>query len=200
MKLYYFPYAPNPTKVRTYIAEKGIEIEQVLVNISEDEQKSEIHLQRNPTGTLPVLELDNGDYLSESLTIIEYLEEIYPSPNMIGSDPLTRATIREVERQVEHEILLRVIRIIHTTNSPLGFPANPAVAENEMNHLPDALKRIDKLIDDQTFVMGSHVTIVDCTLFSALFFAELCELDISKEYLNLHRWYEDFKQRPSAQP
>jgi len=200
MKLYYFPYAPNPTKVRTYIAEKGIDIEQVLVNISEDEQKSDTHLQRNPTGTLPVLELDNGDYLSESLTIIEYLEEIYPSPNMIGSSPLERAYIREVERQVEHEILLRVIRIVHATNSPLGFPANPAVAENEINHLPDALKRINALIKDQTFVMGSQVTIVDCTLFSALFFAELCGLDISKEYENLQRWYENFKQRPSAQP
>jgi glutathione S-transferase len=200
MKLYYFPYAPNPTKVRTYIAEKGIEIEQILVNIRTDEQKSETHLQRNPTGTLPVLELDNGDYLTESLTIIEYLEELYPNPNMIGSNPLERANVREVERQVEHEILLRVIRIVHATNSPLGFPANPAVAETELNHLPDALKRINKLIGDQVFVMGSKVSIVDCTLFSALFFAELCELDIGKEYSNLQRWYEDFKQRPSAQP
>jgi glutathione S-transferase len=200
MKLYYFPYAPNPTKVRAYIAEKGIEIEQILVNIRTDEQKSETHLQRNPTGTLPVLELDNGDYLTESLTIIEYLEELYPNPNMIGSNPLERANVREVERQVEHEILLRVIRIVHATNSPLGFPANPAVAETELNHLPDALKRINKLIGDQVFVMGSKVSIVDCTLFSALFFAELCELDISKEYSNLQRWYEDFKQRPSAQP
>lgn len=200
MKLYYFPYAPNPTKVRTYIAEKGIEIEQVLVNIRADEQKSESHLLRNPTGTLPVLEMDDGAYLTESLTIIEYLEELYPNPNMIGSNPLERANVREVERQVEHEILLRVIRIIHATNSPLGFPANPAVAETELNHLPDALKRINKLIGEQNFVMGSKVTIVDCTLFSALFFAELCELDISKEYPNLQRWYEDFKQRPSAQP
>lgn len=200
MKLYYFPYAPNPTKVRTYIAEKGIEIEQVLVNIRKDEQKSEAHLERNPTGTLPVLELDDGTFLTESLTIVEYLEELYPEPNMIGATPIERANVREAERQIEHELLLRVIRIVHTTNSPLGFPANPAIAENELNHLPDALIRVDKLIGDNPFVMGQNPTIVDCTLFSALFFAELCELNISTEYKNLARWYDAFKQRPSAQP
>ena len=85
MKLYYFPVAPNPTRVRIYLAEKGTEVEQVLVDLRKGEQSSRSeHLERNPFGNLPVLELDDGRFLTESLAIMELFEELYPDPPMLG--------------------------------------------------------------------------------------------------------------------
>ena len=131
LKLYTFPIAPNPTKVRVYLAEKGIEIEQVTVNLPKGEQRSAEHRARNPLGKLPVLELDDGSFLTESLAIIEYLEELHPEPPMLGRTPLERARARELERLADLGVLLRVARIVHATRSPLGLPPNPAVAEEE---------------------------------------------------------------------
>ena len=131
MKLYQFPPAPNPARVLFYLNEKGLDIERVLVDFTQGEQRSPEHLARNPTGTLPVLELDDGTFLTESVAIIEYLEECFPAPVMIGRSPLERARVRAFERFIEMNVLLRVIRIVHATNSPLGLPANPALAESE---------------------------------------------------------------------
>lgn len=198
MKLYYFPVAPNPTKVRTYMREKGIEIEEVKVDFGKGEQKSPEHLARNPLGTLPVLELDEGQCITESLPIMEYLEELYPEPVMIGADPVSRMHIRAYERQVETTVLNRIGRLVHATNSPLGWPPNPAVAEPEQHALPGALELIDQRIGNNPFAAGNTPTIVDCTLFAALYFGEHFDITIPDNCTNIARWYTDFKQRPST--
>ena len=97
MKLFFFPVAPNPTKVRLYLAEKraagcDIELEEVFVNLPAGEQKSPAFLARNPFGVLPVLELDDGENLIESLTIIEYFEDLHPTPSLYGSDAESRGS------------------------------------------------------------------------------------------------------------
>jgi glutathione S-transferase len=199
MKLYYFPVAPNPTRVRTYIREKGIELEEFAVNLREGEQNSPEHLARNPRAALPVLEMDNGDYITESLPIIEYLEELYPEPAMIGATPETRAKTREMERLAETNILNTMGRLVHTTNSPLGLPANPAVAAMEQEKLPAAFQLFDERLQGRTFLMGDGVTIADCTLFAGLFFGEFFGVDVPEEYARLREWYTGFKQRPSTQ-
>ena len=91
MKLYVFPVAPNPTRVRLYLAEKSsggaeFDIQEVMVNLPEKQQQSREHLKRNPLAKLPVLEIEDGVYLTESLAIIEYLEELVPDPPMIVSE------------------------------------------------------------------------------------------------------------------
>ena len=85
MKLYDFPFAPNPRRLRVYLAETGIEIPRVTVDLRAGEQRAAEFLAKNPHGSLPVLELDDGTLLSESEAIIEYLEELNPEPAMIGS-------------------------------------------------------------------------------------------------------------------
>ncbi len=100
MKLYVFPVAPNPTRVRLYLAEKAaagaeIDVREVMVNLREGEQKLPEHLERNPLGKLPVLEFEDGSFLTESLAIIEYFEESHPEPPMIGSSIRERARVRE---------------------------------------------------------------------------------------------------------
>ena len=198
MKLYYFPIAPNPTKVRIYLAEKGIEIEQVLVNLVEGEQRSPEHLTRNPFGSLPVLELDDGSHLTESLAIIELFEELYPDPPMIGTDPFERARVRRLERIADLGVLIPVGRIIHATRSPLGLPPVPEIAEAARRELPKALEILDAAIGDLPFLGGGHPTIADCTLFAALGFARFGKVEIDRAHHNLARWSADFGQRPSA--
>jgi glutathione S-transferase len=198
LKLYHFPIAPNPTKVRIYLAEKGIEIEQVVVNLVKGEQKSPEHLARNPFGSLPVLELDDGTHLTESLPIIELFEELYPDPPMIGTDPFERARVRRLERIADLGVLLPVARIIHATRSPLGLPPVPEIAEAARRGLPKALEVLDAAIGDRPFLAGEHPTIADCTLFAALGFARFGEVAIDPAYRNLGRWSADFGERPSA--
>jgi glutathione S-transferase len=199
MKLFHFPGAPNPTRVLVFVREKSIDIDTELVDLREGEQNSAEHLARNPRGSLPVLQLDNGEYLTESLPIMEYLEELYPDPAMIGSDPLARARIREFERQVEVGILNPLARIVHATNSPLGLPARPEVAAAETQRLLTAAPRIDARIGDLPFATGYSPTIVDCTLFAGLLFGEFFGAVIPEECTNIHRWYNEFRKRPSAQ-
>src|SRR4029077_18883577 len=91
MKIYDFVGAPNPKKLRLYLAEKGITISTEPVNIVTGENRTPEFLKRNPLGGLPVLELDDGSYLTESLAIMEYFEELHPNPPMIGGTPLERA-------------------------------------------------------------------------------------------------------------
>ena len=198
MRLYYFPIAPNPTKVRIYLAEKGIEVEQVLVNLVEGEQRSPEHLARNPFGNLPVLELDDGSHLTESLAIIELFEELYPDPPMIGTDPFERARVRRLERIADLGVLIPVGRIIHATRSPLGLPPVPEIAEAARQSLPKALEILDAAIGDLPFLAGERPTIADCTLFAALGFARFGEVEIDPAYRKLTRWSADFGNRPSA--
>lgn len=199
MKLYCFPVAPNPTKVMVYVREKGIDLEEVQLNLAKGEQKSPEHLARNPRGALPVLELDSGECIAESLPIMEFLEELHPQPTMIGSDPMERLRTRALERQVDMTILGPMGRLVHATNSPLGLPPVPEIAANILEDLPAAMALVDSQLQDREFLAGPQVTIADCTLFAALFFGEFFGVNETAGYSELERWYQNFKQRPSAQ-
>ncbi len=198
MKFYYFPVAPNPTKVRTFIREKGIEVEEIQVNLGQGEHRSAEHLARNPRGALPVLELDSGEFICESLPMMEYLEELFPLPVMIGHDPLSRLHTREYERMVEKTLLEPITRIVHATNSPLGLPVRPEISGPEREKLPAALERIEQRIGNHPFAAGDEPTVVDCTLFAGLYFGEFFGVGLPEQYPNLRRWYLNFKTRPST--
>ena len=199
MKLYYFPVAPNPTKVLVYLKEKNIDIDLQLVDLLQGEQRSAEHQARNPRRALPVLELDSGECLTESLPIIEYLEELYPEPVMIGATPLERVRTRVFERQVELGIMNPLARYVHATNSPLGLPSKPEVAAAEWDRLQAALPRVDERIGDSPFAAGDAPSIVDCTLYAALLFGETFGATIPEEWSNIQRWKKAFSERPGAQ-
>ncbi len=205
MKLYIFPIAPNPTKVRLYLSEKAaggaaIDLPQIPVDLRQGEQRQPEHLARNPFGKLPVLEFDDGSHLIESLAIIEYLEECYPDPPMIGRTPLERARVRELERMADLGVLLQVGRIIHATNSPLGLPPNPGVAKSARATLPDALRVLDdRMADGRLFVAGAAPSIADCTLAAAFQFARFGGVEIDAGYTHLMRWDAAYRGRPAAQ-
>jgi glutathione S-transferase len=205
VKLYMFPVAPNPTKVRLYLAEKAaagneLDVTQVPVNLREGQQRNPEHLTRNPMGKLPVLELDDGSVLIESLAIIEYLEELSPEPPLIGRDPAERARVRAVERVAELGVLYSVARIVHATNSPLGLPPNPAAAAYVRETLlPGPLAHLDAVLSDgRPFVAGDAPTVADCTLAAALQFARFGKMEILEGHEHMARWDRAFRERPSA--
>ena len=201
MKIYDFVGAPNPKKLRVYLAEKGINIPCQSVNIVTGENRTAEFLKTNPLGGLPVLELDDGNHLTESLAIIEYLEELHPKPPMLGTTPLERARVRELERICELGVLSSVGQIFQNTHPFMAgrFKQSPDAAENARNRLAGNLKVLDAKIDRGPFVAGSRPSIADCTLFAALEFAEFAQVPLDPAFRNVTRWYAGFKERPSAQ-
>jgi glutathione S-transferase len=203
MKLYFFPVAPNPTRLRLYLAEKAhggcnIDLELVQVHLPKGEQNSPEHRARNPLGRVPVLELDDGSFLCESLAIIEYFEELHPEPPMIGRDPLERARVRELERIAELGVLHPIARIVHATNSPLGLPPEPEIAEHFRGPLSAGLALLDARIGDAPFVAGEEPSIADCTLAAALQFGRFRGVAVDEAFANVARWEAGYRARDSA--
>ena len=204
MELYVTPVAPNPTRVRLYVAEKNaagaeIGVTEIRINLVKSEQNAAEHLARNPFGRVPVLALPDGSYLGESLAIMEYLEECYPAPPMIGREPPERARTRELERTAELGVLQPVARIVHATNSPLGMDANPQIAAFFRPALDTALGVLDDTVaDGRAFVAGDMCSIADCTLQAAFQFARFAGLDCYSSFAHLCRWDANYRARPAA--
>ncbi|MCU0667878.1 MAG: glutathione S-transferase family protein [Myxococcota bacterium] len=199
MKLYDFHYAPNPRKVRVYLAEKGLSIPLVPVNLMQGEQNAPAFLAKNPMGGLPVLELDDGTCLRESLAIIEYLEELHPAPPMIGTTPLERAQVRAIERTADLGLVGGVARVFHNTLSVLpGREPNPEMAAIARRDLERPSRHLASLLGDgRAFLAGDRVTIADCTAFAAIEFARTGNLAIAWPDA-LAAWFDRFRERPSA--
>lgn len=201
MKLYVAPVAPNPTKVRLYLAEKReagtpIPVEEVPVNLRKGEQKSPEHRARHPLGKVPVLELDDGSMLCESLAIIEYLEELHPDPPLLGRDALERARVRELERLADIGVLIPIAVIVHATRSPLGWPPNPGAEAFFRERLPDALRVLDdRLSDGRPFLAGRAPSVSDCTLAAALQFGRFGGVELDPSFEHITRWDAAYRVR-----
>lgn len=200
MKIYDFVGAPNPQRLRIYLAEKGINVPTEQVNLITGETRTPEFLKKNPMGGVPVLELDDGSYLSESLAIMEYFEELHPNPPMIGSTPLERAQVRALERIAELGVLLRIVTIFQHTHPFMAARVKQSAdaADTARTQLAGALKVVDDEIGRRPFVAGARPTIADCTLFAALDFADFAQVPIDPAYANVARWRAAFKERPSA--
>ncbi|MDG2313105.1 MAG: glutathione S-transferase family protein [Alphaproteobacteria bacterium] len=204
MKLYVVPGAPNPTKVMLYVAEReemgvNMNIEQVLVNPHKEEQKNPEHLVRNEFGALPVLELDDGRFIVESLAIIYFLEDLFPENNMLGVDITERGLARDIERNIELRFSNIVGEFIHAKNSPLGLPRDPEVAAKLESIFPKALLYIERILSDgRNLLGGDRPTIADCTLQSALQFARFAKVEVINGYPLIQEWDIRYRQRPAA--
>jgi glutathione S-transferase len=201
MKLYDFVGAPNPKKVRVYLAEKGLTVPLHPVNIIDGENRKPPFLAKNPSAGLPVLELDDGTCIPESLAIIEFFEEQHPTPPMIGTTPVERARTRALERICELGVLSRVAQIFQNTHPFMAgrLKQSAEAADNARAMMAASLKVLDDAIGNQPFVAGTRPTIADCTLVAALDFGEFAGVPLDPAFKNVGRWYAAFKERPSAQ-
>ncbi len=205
MKLYKVALAPNPTKVMLYIAEREelgthMDIEQITVNTVKRENREPEHLARNPFGTLPVLELDDGTYLVESLAIIHYLEDKFPDGALITGTPEEKGKVRDVERIIDLRIAGPMGGYGHATKSPLGLPPDPEKAAQLKESMQTPLNYLEDLLSDgRPLFLGDNVSIADCTMQASLQFMRFIETDLFGERPLLRAWDERYRARPAAQ-
>lgn len=204
MKLYMVPLAPNPTKVMLYIAERELfgpklGIEQIVVNTVKGRHHEPEHVARNPFSKLPVLELDTGGFLIESLSIIQYLEHKFPEGAILPDESLARSRALELERIIELQVTIPMGQFAHATNSPLGRPADPKRAKAIKADFLPAMNYLEAKLDDGRHMLtGGRASIADFTLQSALQFLRFVKADLLPDYPNLQAWDARFRESPAA--
>jgi glutathione S-transferase len=205
MKLYMVPLAPNPTKVMLYIAEREelgvhMDIEQIVVNTVKGRHREPEHLARNPFGTVPTLELDDGSYLVESLAIVEYLEDKFPENTMYTGTPEERGKARDLERVIDLRLGGPMGAFGHATNSPLGRPPEPEKAAQCLASMQTPLDYLENLLSDgRPLLGGDRVNVADCTMQSFLQFTRFVEADVFGDRPLLREWDQRYRARPAAQ-
>jgi len=175
-------------------------IEQIVVNTVKGRHKEPEHLARNPFGTVPALELDDGTYLVESLAIIAYLEDKFPDQAMLSGTAEERGHARDVERIVDLRLAGPMGGFGHAVNSPLGYPRDDQKAAQLEQAMQAPLDYLEHLLSDgRPLIMGNSVSIADCTLQASLQFVRYVEADVLGERPLLREWDERYRQRPAAQ-
>ena len=199
MKIYNFE-APNPQKVRIYVVEKGIDVDFVQVDVMGHALRTPEMLAKNPLAIVPFMELDDGTVIRESLVIIEYLEALHPEPPMLGTTPLERAAIQQLDRLAELGLMFELGNYVHHVSPFFADkgPQSPEAAEMALNCYRKNLKIMDDEIADNAFVAGDKPTVADCTLYSTLDFGDYVGQPLDPAFANITRWRAAFSQRPSA--
>lgn len=202
MKLYDFNAAPNPRRVRVYLAEKSFAIPLAQVNLFKGEHRTPEFLAKNPFGRIPVLELDDGRVLSESMAICRFIEELKPSPPLFGRNREEHAFVEMWQRTAEYELLFPVANAFrHGTDfgKRLEPNQNTAWADSCRTRALAAMKIFDAQLGGRQFVAGNEFTIADITAMIALDFgAATGAIKAPDELNNLKRWHSEVAARPSA--
>jgi glutathione S-transferase len=200
VKLYDSKSAPNPRRVRIFLAEKGVELPTVQVDLGKAENRSAEFLARNPFGGVPVLELDDGTQLAESVAICRYLERLHPAPPLLGTDPRDEALVEMWQRRMELDLFASVTSSFRHTH---------AFFKGRIEQVPEwgavckraALERLawlDAELAGRPFVAGERYTIADITALCAVDFGRVTDIRIQPEHKHLQRWHEAVSSRPSA--
>jgi glutathione S-transferase len=192
--------APNPRRVRIFLAEKGIQVPTVQVNLVTGENRKPEFQAQNPMGTLPVLELDDGTWLAESVAICRYFEEKKPEPPLFGVDTKDRAIVEMWNRRMELELLMLTAGAFRNT-SEFFKGRIPQVPEYGKICKESALKRmewLDKELANRQFIAGDRYTIADITALVGVDFGRPSDIRILPEQKNLARWHQAVSSRPSA--
>ena len=200
MKLYDLKAGLNPRRVRIFLAEKGVPIEKVDIDLMSGENRDESFLAKNPMGTLPVLELDDGAYLSESIAICRYFEELHPEPPLFGSSLLERAHIEMWNRRMELEIQLPIQDVFHNL-SPVWATRRQQVAEyGRMRHaqLFERMAWLNRELAGRAYIAGERYTVADITAQCAFVLGAAASVHIPGDMIHLRRWFDVVVRRPSA--
>ncbi|PKP88362.1 MAG: glutathione S-transferase [Alphaproteobacteria bacterium HGW-Alphaproteobacteria-17] len=200
---FYNSVGPNPRVVKLFMAEKGIGIAEVSVDLRGGEnRRPPYNVDVNPAGQTPALELDNGLVLTEITAICEYLEELFPDPALIGATPEARANTRMWTRRVDLKICEPLTNGFRFAEGlPLFEPrlrCLPEAAEGLKATAQDGIRWLDPLIAGRAFIAGDALSLADIMLFAFLDFGATVGQPIDPAATNVQRWYERMKNRPSA--
>ncbi len=201
MKILEEKRAPNPRRVRVFLAEKGIEIPFEQVDIMTGAHKTEAFTKLNPAQRVPVLVLDDGTAISETIAICRYFEALKPEPSLFGRTPLEIAEIEMWNRRAEMNFLLPVaqcFRHSHPAMAELEKPQIPAWAEVNKPRVEEAIRIFDEVLAHRPFLAGERFSVADITAFITADFMKPARLSIPDEAVHFKRWYGEMRARPSS--
>lgn len=200
MKLFDGGRAPNPRRVTIFLAEKGVDVERVPVDMGALDHKDEALTRLNPLQRLPVLELEDGTVLTESVAICRYIESLHPEPNLFGRDGLEQAKIEMWNRRMELNFLgavANVFRHLHPAMKDWEVPQVPEWGEVNKDKVREFLRFLDGELADRPYVAGDRFTIADITGGVAAGFMKPARLQVPEEMENIRRWRDELVARPS---
>ncbi|MCW5890573.1 MAG: glutathione S-transferase family protein [bacterium] len=200
MLLYDARRAPNPRRVRIFLAEKGVTVPVVQVDIATRENDAEDFRRKNPMATLPVLELDDGTIIAESVAICRYVEETHPEPPLMGTDAKDRALVEMWQRRMELELFGPVTQSFRNTHEFFAgrIPQVPEYGAVAKTWAATRLAWLDAELAPRPFVAGERYTIADITALCAVDFGRVTDIRVQPDQRHLARWYEAVSSRPSA--
>ncbi|HRP78914.1 MAG TPA: glutathione S-transferase [Aquamicrobium sp.] len=201
MKLFDGGKAPNPRRVRVFLAEKGIDVPLAPVDMGAMGHRGPEVAERNPLRRLPVLELDDGTVITESVAICRYFEEIQPEPPLFGTGALGRARVEEWQRRMELNLMMPVahaFRHIHPAMKEWEVPQIAEWGEANKPKALDFLALLDRELAGREFAAGDGYSIADITGLIAIDFMKPARIALPEELGNVRRWYAAISARPSA--
>lgn len=201
MKLFDGGRAPNPRRVRIFLAEKGLSVPLAPVDMGALEHRREEVASRNPLRRLPVLELDDGTVLTETVAICRYFEELHPEPALFGKGALGRALVEMWQRRMEFNLFLPVaqaFRHIHPAMKEWEVPQIPEWGEANKPKAVEFLHILDAELAGREFIAGDAYTIADITGLVAVDFMKPARIQMPEECAHVRRWHQAVSSRPSA--
>jgi len=191
--------SPNARRVHIFMAEKGVDCERVPVDIRGGENISDAFLAKNPGGRVPVLELDDGTFIGESIAICRYLEGLHPQPCLFGDTPLASAQVEMWQRRVEFNLLMEVAGAFRNLT---GFFKDRETCVEQWGQVcaekaAKALTMFDDQLAKTQFLAGDAFSVADITLVVTLDFAKAVKVVPLPELPNIARWYKEVNTRPS---
>ena len=207
LKFYDCKTAPSPRRVRIFIAEKGIDVATIQIDLASGEQFADSFRKINPDCVVPALELDDGSCLSEVLAICHYLESLYPEPALLGTSAEESARILMWNGKVEQQCLLSIADAFRNAakglkdraiTGPVSFAQIPELADRGRERVVHFFHRLDEQLANNEFVAGDSYSIADISALVAVDFAGRVKLSIPDDAPNLSRWYESVSSRPGT--
>tara|TARA_R110002020_G_scaffold266483_4_gene481361 strand:- start:761 stop:1372 length:612 start_codon:yes stop_codon:yes gene_type:complete len=201
VKLYDSPRAANPRRVRIFLAEKDIVIETVPVDIMAGQHLEDSFTRLNPLQRLPVLVLDDGTAIAESVAICRYFEETHPDPPLFGRDPKEKALIEMWQRHVEFGLLVpaqHAFRHIHPAMRELEVPQVPDWGEANKSKILSFLNILERQLCHDEFVVGDTYSIADITALVGMDSLKLAKVRVPDELERLKKWYDRVSSRAST--
>ncbi len=204
MKIYDFKGFPNPARVRIALAEKNLtsRVQFVHVDVPGAEHKQPDFLAKNPSGAVPVLELDDGTMISECTAITEYLDHLDGQPTLTGEMPKERALIHMMQRRAENDLLDAVASYFHHATPGLGpdieTKQNRAWGESSRERAIAGMHYFDRVLSKQAWLAGEKFSMADITAFAGLAFADFAQIAIPDSCTHLKEWRARVAARPSV--
>ncbi|MDP6981183.1 MAG: glutathione S-transferase family protein [Myxococcota bacterium] len=200
MKLYDSKNAPNPRRTRIFISEKGLDIPTEEVDIGSLQTRTPEFLAKNPMGRVPVLELDDGSHIAESIAICRYLEALHPDPPLFGTTPEEVANVEMWVQRVEYNLAERVFGCFQNTHDYMKerMEQVPAFGEVARKGAIDFLAVLDERLGRTKFIAGDRYTMADISAQMAIDFGKVVKIRIADDQKNLQRWHVEVSVRPSA--